>query len=829
MFDTKTGASRGKPRASKLVVILLSGVGAAALAHGAAFAAGAAKADEAAGAPIQEVIVTANRSGEESLQNVAMAIQAVSGDTLDKAGSTSFLDLSRLTPALSITQSSPGYNKFDMRGLSTGGYASSDTSDRSLVAVYLDDTPISVQGQTPDLRIYDLERVEILRGPQGTLYGAGSMAGTIRFITAKPSTKAFFGTAEGTASGTYHGSVNGSFRGMVNIPLIQDKLGVRATVYQGEDSGFIDNIGRRNKHDANLDRTTQARLAVRFTPTDKLSIDASVTYEKSRAYGLDQGFSGLGDYKISTNGPEGTRDDFQLYNVNFDYDLGFADLVSSTSYTWRRIAFQASTEPTIGYFFADYFGLPVSTTQYPLFKNPITYSQAIANALPTENYMISNKIHDFMQEVRLVSKNDGPVKWTVGAFYEHQRRNLYQDIPVPGFDTLSYENYYAQVGYDNFHTPGNIYNSKTVDGAFNPNDIFSGLQNQTEHQFAVFTDDTWHVTKKLDVTAGVRYFNFKEDYYLYEGGIYGVVNHIPLTQNAKLSSDGFNPRFNVSYHATDDIMVYAEAAKGFRYGGANQPVPLGNSGIAGQCTQNLASYGYAAAPLTFGPDSLWSYSVGEKARLAGGRVTLNADAYWVDWSDVQTRLLLNCSYFFTDNKGKITSRGVEVESSFHVTPRLTLTGNVSFNDSRADGNIPTVGAFDGNRTPYFPRWILGLAGYYNRPVGAGMLHVQASYQYRGDEHTTFNPVATVYNKADNSLTASGPSKTFAIIPESHNVDASVSYMVGRYELGLFGKNLADGVKVTNISRATYFKVFQAGDRQTYARPRTIGGRLKVSF
>jgi outer membrane receptor protein involved in Fe transport len=258
-------------------------------------------------------------------------------------------------------------------------------------------------------------------------------------------------------------------------------------------------------------------------------------------------------------------------------------------------------------------------------------------------------------------------------------------------------------------------------------------------------------------------------------------------------------------------------------------VPLGNSGIAGQCTQNLASYGYTAAPLTFGPDSLWSYSVGEKAKLAGGRVTLNADAYWVDWSDVQTRLLLNCSYFFTDNKGKITSRGIEVDSTVRVTPRLTLSGNVSFNDSKADGNIPTVGAFDGNRTPYFPKWIAGVAAYYDRPVGPGVLHAQASYQYRGDQHTTFNPLATVYDVGTGKLTANGPSKTYAVIPESHNVDAALSYTVGRYELGVFGKNLANGVHVTGIGRATYYKAFQAGDRETLARPRTVGARLKVSF
>jgi outer membrane receptor protein involved in Fe transport len=659
----------------------------------------------------------------------------------------------------------------------------------------------------------------VLRGPQGTLYGAGSMAGTIRFITAKPSTTSTFGTLEVTGAGTEHGSTSDSFRGMINVPLIPDKLALRATIYQGEDGGFINNIGDRDKKDANLNRSTQARIALRWTPIDKLTVDFTYTYEKSRAYGLNQVDSGLAPYTISTNGPEGTRDDFNLYALNWDYDLGFADLVSASSYTWRRLGYQASIEPTIAYFFQSYpeYGFA------GLFNAPSSYNQQVADILPPEYFLITQKIHDYMQEVRLVSKDVGPVKWNVGVFYEYQKRNLYQDIPTPGFDTLSYENYFDGP----FNTPGGLYNSETVDGAFHPNDIFSGLQNLSDYQVAVFTDDTWHVTKRLDLTAGVRYFNFHENYYLFESGVYGVVNHMPLNQYATQAANGFNPRFNASYHLSDDIMVYAEAAKGFRYGGANQPVPIGSSGIAAECAQNLASYGYSAAPLTFGPDSLWSYSVGEKARLLDGRMTLNTDAYWIDWSNVQTRLALNCSYFFTDNKGSITSRGVELQSTIRLTPELTFGGSASYNDARADGNIDTAGAFNGDLAPYFPRWIVSANLFYDRPLFAGQLHVQAGYQFRGDEQTTFNPLSTTLQNG--VLVATGPNPVFAVIPAQNNVSAAAAYDFGRYEVGVFGNNLADGVKITDVGRATYYALYQAGDRDTVARPRTVGLRLKVKF
>ena len=179
---------------------------------------------------------------------------------------------------------------------------------------------------------------------------------------------------------------------------------MRATVYQGEDSGYINDVGVRNKNGVNLDRTSQARVALRWTPTERLTVDASATYEKSKAYGLNQGLSGLAPYTTSTNGPEGTQDDFSLYNVSWDYDLGFADLISSTSYTWRRVGFEASPEPQIAYFFQNYTGLPLSTTTYPLFNAPPAYSQQVTNVIPREGYDISNKIHDFMQEVRLVSQ-----------------------------------------------------------------------------------------------------------------------------------------------------------------------------------------------------------------------------------------------------------------------------------------------------------------------------------------------------------------------------------------------------------------------------------------
>ena len=828
-----TGFGRRSPA---LALLLASGASLALIAPSAAFAApdpAAAQAEPAASPKddtLTDIVVTANRSGAESLQKVPIAVSVVNIDQITKSGQGNLSDLAKFAPSLSITEGAPGFNKFTIRGLSTGGYATSDTSDRSLVAVYLDDTPISVQGQTPDLKVYDLERVEILRGPQGTLFGAGSIAGTIRFVTAKPDTRKTFGTAEAGVATTEHGAASYNVRGTINLPIIADTLAVRGNFYVGRDGGYIDNIGLRNKQNANSNRTYQGRVAVRWTPSSDVTIDGSITYERSIANGLNTAFSGLAPYTVLTNGPEGTDDRFRLYQLGGDFNVGFANLVVTGAYTDRAIGFDASVEPQIGYFFQDYgSALTPQTNTYPLFEAPTAYSDTLARALPAELYQIDQKLKDYMGEARLVSHSGGPVRWTVGVFYEQQDRHLRQDIPVAGFDTLSYQNFF----YGPFAVPGGRYNSQTVDAAFQPNDIFSGLQDVNEHQFAAYADGTWHVTDRLDLTAGLRYFNFKEKYYLFESGVYGVINHTPLTTNATLTSNGFNPRGNISYKIDDNVLVYGEIAKGFRYGGGNQPVPLQNpypatgGTLAQQCTRQLAGYGYTAAPLTFGPDKVWNYTIGEKAKLAGGRVTLNASAYYIDWSDVQTRLRLNCSYFFTDNKGKISSKGLELETTVKASPELTLSLSASYNDSTAKGDIATVGAFDGDRTPYSPQYVANFQAYYDRAVGPGDLHLQLGYQYQSSQNTTFNNFTTTL--VAGKLTAAGPSQGFAVIPESHNLSASVTYNIGQFELGVYGNNLADGVTVTNIARATYYQVYQAGSRNTLARPRTIGARVKVKF
>lgn len=784
------------PAAARLVALL----GAASVM---ALMAGAAQAADKQH-EVQEVVVTASRTGEQSIQKIPMAVSAINPENADRAGTGGFNDITRVVPSLILQEQAPGVNKIDMRGLTTGGIVNSDVQDRSLVSVYLDDSPISLQGANPDLKIYDLERVEVIRGPQGTLYGAGSMAGTIRLLTQKPNATDTFGSFEASASATDHGGANGNLRGMFNTPIVNDVLAVRATAYLGHDSGFIDNVGAVGKKDANDVDTKQGRLALRYTPNDRLTVDASVTYEWLITGGLNNAYNGLKPYTYSSNSAEYSKDNFLLYNLTAAYDLGWADLTSSTSYTDRHTGYRLGPEKTIAYFFESYGGYIGPNPR------PAVYDQAATNRLPAENYYINNKIHDFMQEFRIASKGDGALKWNGGVFYERQGRLYVQDIPTPGFDKLSYQNAF----YAPFVTSRGTftkYDSQLVDQAFYPDDVFSGIQHSSEYQVAVFGEGTYNFTPQVALTAGLRYFKWEQKFDLFFSGVYGVDpgDHKPLIVDNKIGADGINPRFALSYTPNDDFMIFAEAAKGFRYGGVNQPVPKQF------CAADLAAAGVTDPPQTFGPDSLWSYSVGEKGRFANGRVTLNATAFLVDWSDVQTRLLLGqCSYYFIQNKGAIQSKGLELESVMRITDELTVTANGSYTNATANGDITNLKAKDGDTAPYFPKYIGSLGAVWEHPMSGGTLFVQGNYQYRGEAFNQFSPASTTRRR----------------IPPSTTLNLSAAYQFGTWEVGLFGTNLTNQNKIISIgAKPAYIATWQAGDSVVYARPRTIGVRLKKTF
>jgi outer membrane receptor protein involved in Fe transport len=739
-----------------------------------------ARADAETGQPAtakpEEIVVTASRNGAANVQNVPIAVSVIRPDALESFGGSGLEDFTQMVPSLSMQEDGPGINKINIRGIVTSGLDYTDVQDRPTVAVYLDETPISLQAQNPDLKVFDLSRVEVLRGPQGTLYGAGAMSGTIRLITQKPDLAKTSASLEEVVSDTTggYGGLNYSLRGMVNIPLVKDKFALRAVFYHGDDSGFIDNVGL-NKHTPH-DISNQARVALRVKPDEKLTLDASVTYEYLNAAVYD-GYGGLAPYQTQTLEPEGTKDHMLIYNFTGGYDLGFATATNSTSYLVRHNADLAANEYGVNAF---------------LFTG-----QPLQPALD----IVRNNTTDLIDEFRVTSTGNPRLSWNVGVFYEKFIRHYYQDQPATNFDSL----WGPVVSYPGY--------SSLDDGAFQANDDFSGTQDVRERQIAVFGQATYKILPNLNLTAGLRYFDWHQDFNLYFGGVfgaspgsYGGVPGAPLQETGKAAAHGATPRIALDYHLTPGTMLFAEAAKGFRYGGVNQPVPLSI------CQTYLSQIGLSQAPLQFGPDSLWSYSAGEKSTLFNGGLTLNVSGFLINWNNVQTTRDLACSYYFIENKGKIQSRGLELEAGFKLTSRLTGSANASYTNSETQGTISNLNAPDGSPAPYTPKYILSLTGNYRIPFAHSELNLGMQYNYRSSQATTFNPVD--YN--------------YRTIPAQNRLNAEVTYNMGQWQIGLFGNNIGNWSKVVNVN-AIIPGSQQPGDTVFYTRPMTVGLRLKNLF
>lgn len=697
------------------------------------------------------------------MQDAAVAVTVVDPDALGQRGLGGLSDVALTAPSIAVTENAPGLNRIDMRGLTNGGFPLFDMvnpQDRPLVAVYLDDTPMSLQGSNPDLRVFDLERIEVIRGPQGTLFGAGSMSGSLRYITAKPSTSEFFGSFEGVQSFTRQGGDNTNVRGILNAPL-GEEFAVRIGGYAGHDSGFIDNVGL-GRDDANETDVTQLRTAARWTPADRFTLDASVTYSNLENDGQYAGYTGFGERKFSSTIPEKYEDELFIYNLSGEYRSQPFSIISSTSLLDRS---NYSVDSTLEWFYAEAF--------YDGERRP---SPSI----------VDNELTDFIQEVRLVSARSDVFNWTAGVFYQDADRDWLQDYTSTGFDAA------AGINSPDFLTE--------VDHPF------TGTMDIRERQLAGFGEGTLTMGR-FDITAGVRYFDWEQDFAVEFRGLFGALDvGLPTATSGTADETGLNPRVVLAYRPTDDLMLYAEAAKGFRYGGVNQPVP------DLYCSEDLADIGLTAAPATYGADELWSYTIGEKAQFFDQRFVFNTAAFLIDWKDVQTTFFLPCGYGYTQNAGKVRSVGLELDARLRVTERLTFALAGSLTEAEANGEITNIGAADGDRAPYFPRYTTALSAEYRVPLPDAHLALTTDFQLRGNSYTE-------YSRASPSIRE---------IPSTQVLNVSVTYARDTWELGLFATNLTDDERISGV-----YPLFRApevrGDWIFYGRPRTIGARFKMMW
>lgn len=734
--------------------------------------AGPALAQSAQPAAVEEVVVTALKRAT-NLQETPISISAVTAETIANSGVQSIADLGATVPGLTFVNAGPSFSRVVIRGINAAG--------EPTVGVYYDETPVTgsigatnnAGGSTPELRLFDVERVEVLRGPQGTLYGSGSMGGTLRTIYNKPSYD-FESAADGSLSKT-EGASDWTYeaQGMVNIPLVQDKAALRLVGFYRDAAGYIDNT-YLNLKDFNSTETYGGRALLRVTPTENLTIDFAAYINRTEAE-QPNWFTDLGEFKSDARTRQPLTDDLDLYSVTANLDLGAVEAVGSVSYMRRDLTSTSDVTQ-----FMEGFRTPARCA--PLFNggaacDPATL-QSYYDYVDTQYPAALNpqqKMDTYTAELRFSSNYESALQWTVGGFFSDRKTVVWN----------------PQVGAD------------PVTGAlYDPQVVMTGrVIDDTLKQYAGFGELSFDVNERLNFTAGARYFKYTKDIIgetLVGSRLVGAV----VTPPTHVQSDekGWMLRFNGSYKVTDDIMVYAEASQGYRPGGANQVL-----GLPG----NLTPYE---------SDQLWNYEAGVKTAFWDRRATFNADIFQIDWTDMQVRILTpNGAFSYIGNAGKARIRGLEAEGAVNPIAGLSITGNFAVMEAEltedqpgAGTTIPNAG-LKGDRIPYVPKFQGALSAQYVWPVAES---------FNGFARIDLNHVGSSYNELRTSFIYARKIDSYEL------VNARVGVEADDWGAYLFVTNLFDDAAIlsktagaTTIGRTWAFS----------ATPRTIGVNLRKTL
>ena len=602
-----------------------------------------------------EIIVTAQKR-VSTVQDTPISITAVSGADLQDRGISDVSTLAAATPGVSLKSNGPGQTEVEMRGMTSSG------GNSATVGFYLDDVPMTAPAGAQngkvviDPTLYDLNRIEVLRGPQGTLYGAGSMGGTVKLITNQPNLTESHASVESILSGTDGGGFNHNDNFMFNLPIINDRLALRIVGSEAYTSGWIDRIvadpfplptnggaTRGNVEAApvvarysgsNAEHLYGARVTLLWKPTDELSITPSVFFQRITQDGPSAFDSNPGTeaHYQPFNVAEPYSDKIAVYSLTGNYKFESFDITSVTA-QWTRTSVQSQDG-------SENFNNPISGVEI---NAPGTIGFYLPGGTGPVQGTETDPSRQFSQELRAASSGSGPLTWVGGLFYSQFKStwNLYTAVENPSA--------YVDLG---------TFGPATVPAIWN-------LTNPTKiSQYAAFGEGTYAITDHLKATAGLRWYAY--DYHFYDhfaGWGSPLGGATPSIETVSQSDNGVNPKFNLAYEFNRDLMVYVTAAKGFRPGGANQPLPTtGPLWAPGGVPLSVTPFKYANGvwPTSYKPDTLWSYELGEKARLFDRRMTINSSVYYERWTNVQLLELPN-DYLLQDNGGNAKIIGGELE------------------------------------------------------------------------------------------------------------------------------------------------------------------------
>ena len=735
-----------------------------------------APADEGAQTSSEEVVVTATRRAER-IQDVPLSISAFQQEELTEKGIVGFEGIARETPGVVLNRPTQNFNNFTARGIATNGY---NANLQSSVAVYIDELPVSTIGNTTvvDPNLFDVERVEFLRGPQGTLFGSGSLSGAMRILNKSPNLGNWDVSALVDLGLTGSDSLRQRYNLMVNMPIVTDKLALRAVGFYRNEDGYLDNVGTGVENSNKL-VDWGGRAILLWKPSDRLSIKLLGSYEDSDPKDSSLTSPSLGREKRISDQPDRFTGKQTIFNATLDYEFDFAKLTSSSTYS----DFDQR-------FYVDLAGTFPASPAYP--------GAPIAFGLDADAY---DKV--FVQETRLVSSLGGPLEFTIGGFYMHRRRDV---------------DYF-------YRSSPEFLAARGLTGL--PDQYYQKLYtHQISEELAGFGEITYRFSPKFWLTGGMRYGRTSAQGFTEEGGYlataggfnyftYALLNipvnfdtFTPYAAVEGVKASGSKPSWKASatFKPSESLTTYATFSTGFR-----APIVNARAGAPSLVdpTDIIIPYGADS-------DDLKSYEIGAKARWLDGRVTMNAALYLIDWSNIQAQAnRLSDSVQFATNIGAARSKGFEVEIGLIPAKDVFIGLNAAYNDSKITKLSAEEAAISGA--------VLGHR--LSAPRLQGATYVSYGFDLGDSARGTFAVNAQYVGSYNSSFpnTPGNPNlplATFGKTDEYVNVNLNLGVKKGSLSANLYVENVFDDHSVVYIHPEA-FLVSRFGT----LRPRTVGIRL----
>mgnify|MGYP002628055168 CR=1 FL=1 len=719
---------------------------------------------------LEEVVVTASKRSE-SMQDVPISMTALGSEKLEQLNISGFEDYVMQMPSVSFIQRSPGLGQLFMRGISDGGN-SNQSLQGSAVAIYLDEAPVTAIGRNLDVHIYDVDRLEVLVGPQGTLYGAASEAGNLRIITKKPEFDVFEAGFDVSGETISDGGQGYGVEGFANIPLT-DTAALRVAAWKTKDGGYIDavpgtlvfpdsGIVRTNegyvKNDFNEAEKQGMRAALRVDLNDSWTATVTTMYQETDTTGIWDQDPEMDEFEVARFYNDDDNDEWTKLGLVLEGDLGFADLTYAGSYLDRDFEV-----------YNDYSAYSVGSYVEPYYTCYVSYFGPCVD--PSIQYQQETSMKFTTHELRLVSKQDQKTRWIVGAFYMQNKLDFNSQWHIPGIN------------------PG----AAVVDDLY-----FQTDQVRKDSEVSVFGELSYDFTDDLTATVGYRWFDDETTLKGFVGTVWWpdccyTFSDSPPPDNvdSKFSGSDSIVKLNVAYNLTEDLMIYANYSEGYRPGGVNRTDQVG---------------------ATYEPDFLESRELGMKGTFMDGRWRLNGAVYQSDWDDFQIGFFNPeiSKLGLVDNVGSATSEGIEFDTTFLVSENFELSAGYSHNKAElsadySDGRGEGADAIDGQDLPFTPDTKYNLTGRFSFEVMGMEGHAQLNYV-----HTD-----AMWN--DIFLAKREQMKAYSLL------NGSIGVQSDKWTAELYAENLTNEVADLYINTADAVRLV------TVNKPRTIGARFGMKF